>query len=294
MGRKYLAIFWTVIAGMIGVSYLADSRAQYQIWTRPAGANAVSSGAFPLLGTNGAVGSPTYSFSAGPDTGIYFDTTGGNNLRLAASGGNPMAVYSSLIHFGPTSLRFGSGVGSADVMFQRDAAGSLSIQNTTAATQLRVYGTTTGPKYVTLAHDGTQATLDTAASSGPLTIAGVNAVSVILGSASYTTGTHLRTLQQTVPTCTTNCGTSPSVIGSDTAGVITLGTTPASGFQLNFNLTWQGGTGPACSVTPALATMVVGKLPIAVVTTTTTMTVTTNGTAPATADKYSYICVGVS
>lgn len=99
--------------------------------------------------------------------------------------------------------------------------------------------------------------------------------------------------QATVPTCTTNCGTSPSVAGSDTGGIVTMGATgvPASGWVVTFNGTWPNA--PACIVQSALSTMVVGKMPIAVVTTTTTMTVTTNGTAPATSDKYFYHCIGV-
>ena len=42
----------------------------------------------------------------------------------------------------------------------------------------------------------------------------------------------------------------------------------------------------------AKAGMVVGKLPLTVVTTTTTITVVTNGTAPAVTDKYHFHCVG--
>jgi hypothetical protein len=92
------------------------------------------------------------------------------------------------------------------------------------------------------------------------------------------------------PTCSSNCGTSPSVVGVDSAGTVTMGASgsPASGWVLTFNGTWSAA--PSCSVTPALATMAVGKLPIAVVTTTTTMTVTTNGTAPANSDVYKYQC----
>lgn len=98
----------------------------------------------------------------------------------------------------------------------------------------------------------------------------------------------------TPPTCTTNCGTSPSVSGSDSAGIITMGASgvPASGFVLQFNGTW--GTAPACIVQMYLAGMVVGKMPLTVATTTTTFTVVTNGTAPATSDKYVYHCIGIS
>lgn len=118
--------------------------------------------------------------------------------------------------------------------------------------------------------------------------AGNNGV-IVLGN---TAGTSSVTAQTTgTPTCSSNCGTSPSVVGSDSAGMVTMGASgvPASGWVVTFNGTWSAA--PHCNVTPALATMVVGKLPIAVVTSTTTMTVTTNGTAPATSDKYQYQCL---
>jgi hypothetical protein len=108
---------------------------------------------------------------------------------------------------------------------------------------------------------------------------------------------QIRLAQTTAPTCTSNCGTgSITVVGTDTAGIVTLGTTgsPASGWVLTFNGTWPNSQPPSCVVQSALASMVVGKMPIAVVTTTTTMTVTTNGTAPANSDAYQYICIGLS
>lgn len=108
------------------------------------------------------------------------------------------------------------------------------------------------------------------------------------------TGTQVRTAQQTVPTCATNCGTSPTITGSDTAMRVVMGASgvPASGWIVTFNGTWA--TAPSCIVTAALAGMVAGKQPIVVATTTTTITVTTNGTAPATSDVYTIICMGVS
>lgn len=105
---------------------------------------------------------------------------------------------------------------------------------------------------------------------------------------------RLTSSQGTPPTCSSNCGTSPSVVGGDSAGIVTMGATgvPASGFVITFNGTWA--SAPACIVQSAKTGMVVGKMPIAVVTSTTTITVTTNGTAPATSDVYSYVCVGVA
>lgn len=106
-------------------------------------------------------------------------------------------------------------------------------------------------------------------------------------------GVHVSTLQTTPPTCSSNCGTgSPTVTGSDTSGIITLGTTPASGFVVTFNTAWD--VAPACTAVMAKAGMVVGKLPLTVVATTTTVTIVTNGTAPDTGDLYVYHCVGVA
>lgn len=92
------------------------------------------------------------------------------------------------------------------------------------------------------------------------------------------------------PTCATNCGTSPTLSGSDSSVTLTMGATgsPASGFILTFAGTWPAA--PQCHVTMALAGMAVGKMPLTVVTTTTTATVVTNGTAPANGDKYHFQC----
>lgn len=107
-------------------------------------------------------------------------------------------------------------------------------------------------------------------------------------------GSKVRTNQITAPTCTTNCGTSPSIVGTDSAMIVTMGATgsPASAWVVTFNSAWTAV--PACIVQSALASMVVGKMAIATVVTTTTLTVTTNGTAPANADVYQIQCVGVS
>lgn len=114
----------------------------------------------------------------------------------------------------------------------------------------------------------------------------------------YSTGTtanQMRMAQTTAPTCANAaCGTSATVAGTDTSGIVTMGATgtPASGWVLTFNGTWAAN--PACIVLSAKSGMVAGKAPIVVSPTTTTLTVTTNGTAPANSDQYSYVCIGVS
>lgn len=105
-----------------------------------------------------------------------------------------------------------------------------------------------------------------------------------------TAATQLGSSQATDPTCTANCGTSPTVVGSDSHFRVTMGATgsPASGWVITFNGTWD--VAPVCHVTMGLAGMAVGKLAIVAATTTTTMTVTTNGTAPANSDIYNVTC----
>lgn len=105
--------------------------------------------------------------------------------------------------------------------------------------------------------------------------------------------TQISSMQTTPPTCTSNCGTSPSVAGSDSDMRVTMGASgsPASGFVITFNGTWAAA--PVCSATMATTGMVVGKLALTVVTTTTTITIVTNGTAPANSDTYAIMCRGL-
>lgn len=109
-------------------------------------------------------------------------------------------------------------------------------------------------------------------------------------------GTQEAFTQAVAPTCTSanNCGTGNGTFAtgsSDTAGTVTLGTTPASGFIITFNGTWVAA--PVCTVWMAKAGMAAGKQPLTTVTSTTQVTVVTNGTAPATGDIYSYRCTGL-
>lgn len=50
---------------------------------------------------------------------------------------------------------------SPDLFIAKDAANVLAVKNGTTAQEVRVYGTTTGPKYLSLAHDGSSGTVTT-------------------------------------------------------------------------------------------------------------------------------------
>ena len=99
-------------------------------------------------------------------------------------------------------------------------------------------------------------------------------------------GYQLRTYGGTTGTCSTNCGTSPSVAGTDSAALITLGSTPADAFVLTFGAAWaaapicvaQQQTTAANYITKSIST-----------TTTLTMYVAAGPTA---ADKVKVICLG--
>lgn len=231
-------------------------------------ATSISSNAFPILAPDGLVGVPSYSFSSSPTSGLYWSTS---SVNIAVAGARLFAVDGSVVYT-KGSLNLGNGtLATNGTVLISDAADTLAQKNGAAAQARRLYFTTTGPVYFQ----------ETARTAGVL-FTGVGGAM------------QLSATQTTAPTCTANCGTSPTVAGSDTFMRVTMGATgvPASGWVVTFNGTWPAA--PVCIVQSALSTMVVGKMPIAVQVSTTTITVTTNGTAPATSDQYNIQCGGVS
>lgn len=100
---------------------------------------------------------------------------------------------------------------------------------------------------------------------------------------------RLRSSQTTVPTCTTNCGTSPSISGSDTSMIVTLGTgSPASPVTVTFNGTW--GAAPAC----VAANRTTAGNNVNRVDTTTTTAVIYFASGPSASDLVAVHCIGVS
>lgn len=92
------------------------------------------------------------------------------------------------------------------------------------------------------------------------------------------------------PTCTTSCGTSPTASGVGSSFDIVMGASgvPASPFTITFATAWAAA--PQCVASMGTTGMVVGKLPLTIVTTTTTAVIVTNGTAPAVNDRYHFKC----
>lgn len=226
-----------------------------------------------LLVPDGSASTPSVAPASSPTTGIYkYDASG----LGVSSGGNASLYLGNLLSLSSgIALQWTNSASNPNttvsVTLVRDADNTLAQKNGSSAQVRRAYATTTGPVYWQ----------ETARTNGALYTGSGGSAQV-----SYA--------QTTAPTCSSNCGTSPSVSGTDTAGIVTMGSSgvPASGFVITFNGTWPAA--PACVVQMYLAGMVVGKMPLTVATTTTTLTVVTNGTAPATSDKYVYHCFGVS
>lgn len=119
-----------------------------------------------ILAADGVVGAPGWAYSAEPSTGAYRAAAG--NIVFTCSG----VFIAAIAGNANTGIRLRSSVAlnwqpgtdptaTPDLSLVRDAANTLALKNGTNVQALRVYGTTTGPKYVTLTDDGTVGLLAT-------------------------------------------------------------------------------------------------------------------------------------
>lgn len=91
---------------------------------------------------------------------------GGVSATFIKMGGcaNTVGTWAADANFG-LWVDGGIAVGAMDCLISRDAAAVLAVKNSTTAQTLRVYGTTTGSKYLSLAHNGTNAVITDSATS---------------------------------------------------------------------------------------------------------------------------------
>lgn len=99
---------------------------------------------FPLLAPEGTLALPSYAFSADPSKGMT--SSGVNALSFSVGGTKQFTVGAGAVVY------FNSALGVALDGSTNDVLGLVRGAN---AQTLRIYGTTTGPKYLSLAHDGT-------------------------------------------------------------------------------------------------------------------------------------------
>ena len=99
----------------------------------------------------------------------------------------------------------------------------------------------------------------------------------------------IRVVPTAAPTCTTNCGTAPTVVGSDAAMRVTIGATGAVASPITITFATPFAAAPACVAQQA---SVVGH--VANVAFTTTTTVAVYITTPANSDAFHVLCQAVS
>lgn len=191
---------------------------------------------------NGSLATPAVTFAGGG--GVYRIASG----QIGASNGTAASSYgtSGFITNSAGVVAWVSSAtdpaGTQDVILVRDAAAVLALKNSTTAQAFRVYGTITGTKYVSLSHDGTNGVLDTAATSGFLSIAPTNATSIVLGK-NVTTATAW-----SLTGLSAAAGGSVTIQGgpgtSTTGGAVNItGGTATSGAGSNVTITAGSGAG---------------------------------------------------
>lgn len=95
-----------------------------------------------FLAPDGSASDPGYGFASATNTGWYRDTSNGA-LKPAVAGVSPMSIFGAIIHFGATTLRFGSAVGTSDAIISRLSAGVMGQQSGATAQTYQIYSTST-------------------------------------------------------------------------------------------------------------------------------------------------------
>ena len=267
-----------------------------------------------LLFTN-ATGTIGVFNTSASSTLIYFGTASGSlaTIRNATTAVlvSQTSASSTLVHFGTasgslatikqstTSIGVFQTTASSTTLFFGDATGStinlqgfasttmLSVSTrirvaTTSPTHVLTIASTTGAALFTINGNNTNGNLLTVASSTGTALFQV-ATSGQLTIGIYGGRTHLNATGSNP--VVNNCGTSPSIVGNDTAGIITAGSGAITNCNLVFNKPYV--SSPACVVseeTVALALLVTAS--------STGMQIVAGSSFES--DVFSYICMGVS
>lgn len=111
----------------------------------------------PLQLGDGTVAAPTFAFASEVGLGLYRRAAG--FLDIASGGASLLTVGNTRLSVQSTAIIGWSAsspnLTDQDTSLARDGAGILALVNGANAQTFRVYGTTTGPKYLSLAHDST-------------------------------------------------------------------------------------------------------------------------------------------
>lgn len=160
-------------------------------------------------------------------TGLW--TVDGTSVSCAAAGSSGQIQYNNSGVFGGTNL------------WVTDA-NTIEKYNSTTAQAFNVYNTrTSGTNYERGVFEWTSTantlTIGTEKGSGGGTARNVNLVTDGNQVSILDTNRHIRVSNQTAPALT-SCGTNPSIIGTDEAGEVTMGTGSPTGCIITFNIAY--------------------------------------------------------
>jgi len=143
------------------------------------------------LAPDGAIATPSYSFANSPTRGIYQNLANGQ-LILNAGAQNSAALDTNGIRFiSSYQLQWSSGdptAQAADLIVVRDAANTIAQKNGANAQAHRIYNTTVGPEYASLAWASNRFQIDCQANGAHSLDLGGNTISLYPGGVVSNTG----------------------------------------------------------------------------------------------------------
>lgn len=144
-----------------------------------------------FLAPPGTAATPGYAFTGFTTTGLYVGATN-NRLGLTTAGVATLALDSTHVVAPSGSGYYFSATADPDAAVEfglvRDAANVLAQKNGANAQEFRAYGTTTGPKYITLKHDGTFGYVGPNNGNLVIVAAGTNVLTIAASSITLTSG----------------------------------------------------------------------------------------------------------
>jgi hypothetical protein len=163
------------------------------------------------------------------------------------------------------------------------AAAIIGIGAALAQTAFPLVSSVVGTEIIQIDSSNTYSFLTTAQIKAYINAAASNIFSGALVQFGATAGapTHLASGQTTAPALT-SCGTSPSILGSDTSGVVTMGTASPTGCVITFTTAYKAA--PTCVVNWNATPLASQSWSVSTTALTLTQTATSSNAA-------SYICV---
>jgi hypothetical protein len=129
----------------------------------------------PLIGPLGSAGAPSFTFVGQTSKGLYYEANIAGPAFSVAIGASGLYIPTG---GGVFFLNGTVAGGSSDSTLVSVSSGIVALVNGTTAQELRVYGTTTGPKYATLHHNGTNAVVGANSGDLKLRVGGTDAWNV--------------------------------------------------------------------------------------------------------------------